>query len=90
MTARATRIERLISAVEGECDGLAITEAQAQAILSFVDHGLLTSSGRSARECSAAFEWLRAEATKDGASPHAGVVLDEWHALTTAITPNVM
>ena len=36
----------------------------------------------SAAECSAAFEWLRAEATRDGASPHAGVALDEWHALT--------
>jgi len=42
----------------------------------------LPATTHSAAECSAAFEWLRAEATRDGASPHAGVALDEWHALT--------
>jgi len=46
----------------------------------------LPATTHSAAECSAAFEWLRAEATRDGASPHAGVALDEWHALTVAPT----
>lgn len=41
----------------------------------------LPASNHSVVECSRAFEWLRNEATKEGASPHAGVVLDEWHAL---------
>lgn len=38
----------------------------------------------SANQCSAAFKWLQHEATKDGASPHAGVALDEWHGLAMA------
>jgi hypothetical protein len=33
------RIERLLVAVEGECEGLAITEEQAIKILHFVDKG---------------------------------------------------
>lgn len=44
----------------------------------------LPASHHSPQACSAAFEWLRAEATKDGASEHAGVALDELHALATA------
>lgn len=48
----------------------------------------LPAAAHSAKECSEAFEWLRAEATKDGASKHAGVALDEWHALTMTKTPN--
>jgi hypothetical protein len=44
----------------------------------------IPASGHSAAECSAAFEWLRTEATKEGASEHAGVALDELHALAIA------
>ena len=33
------RIERLKAAIEGECDGLAITDAHARAILTYVDEG---------------------------------------------------
>lgn len=43
----------------------------------------LPASIHPAAECSAAFEWLRIEATKEGADPRAGVVLDELHALAT-------
>lgn len=35
-------------------------------------YGALPASNHSAADCSAAFEWLRAEATKEGASPHSG------------------
>jgi hypothetical protein len=42
----------------------------------------LPASRHGPQACSAAFEWLRAEATKDGASEHAGVALDEWSALS--------
>lgn len=47
----------------------------------------LPASKHSAKECKAAFEWLRAEATKDVASAHAGVALDEW-AATSALLAN--
>lgn len=33
----ALRVERLKAAIEGECDGLAITDAHAKAILEYVD-----------------------------------------------------
>lgn len=48
----------------------------------------LPATIHSAKECSEAFEWLRAEATRDGAPPQAGIALDEWHALTMAATHN--
>ena len=48
-------------------------------------NGLLPASRHGAKACSEAFEWLRREATKEGALSHAGVVLDEWHALATAV-----
>ena len=50
------------------------------------EHEKYLPATHSAAECSAAFEWLRAEATREGASPHAGVALDEWHALAARQT----
>lgn len=50
--------------------------------------GTLPASWHSAADCTAAFEWLRSEATKDTAPPHAGVALDEWHALATGQSLN--
>lgn len=48
----------------------------------------LPATKHSASECSAAFEWLRCEATREGAPPEAGVALDEWHALAATLTSN--
>lgn len=45
----------------------------------------MPASRHSVKECSEAFEWLRIEATREGAPPQAGVALDEWHAMTLAI-----
>lgn len=41
----------------------------------------LPASNHKPSDISEAFEWLRTEATKDGADERAGIVLDEWHAL---------
>ena len=43
-----------------------------------------TASSHTSAQCHEAFEWLRHEAIKDGASIHAGIALDEWHALGEA------
>lgn len=40
-----------------------------------------TTCDFSNRKCGEAFEWLRGEAVREGAPPHAGVALDEWHRL---------
>ena len=82
------RIDRMIAALEGELDGIAVSRELAERILDYVDGNTIPASTHSARECTAAFEWLRKESTKHGAPEQAGVALDEWHALTKAVTPN--
>lgn len=47
----------------------------------------LPLGGHTAADCSAAFEWLRAEAVKPGADPRAGVALDAWHAAASGVIP---
>lgn len=47
----------------------------------------LPLGSHTAADCSAAFEWLRAEAVKPGADPRAGVALDAWHAAASRVIP---
>lgn len=82
---RSLREQRLADAIEGVCEGLAITPSQAQQILDHVEVGWLPASAHSVVDCRAAFEWLRDVATQKDAPELAGIALDEWAALSASV-----
>lgn len=63
---QAARLERLCHAVEGECDGLAITNEQAATILAYVDEAALSSQQAEAEPVA----WAQSDVERENEAFH--------------------
>jgi len=85
------RIERLKAAIEGECDGLAITDERAAAVLSYVDEAAPAAPQAQDALDAARFRWWMSDAPKPPEfmneflrGVREGWSLDQWRALVDA------